>query len=85
MELNSQAFCGMICYNFQFGLSKTQNLEYLQAALGHGAPSRSTVFAWFAEFKRGWRCLEDESQRGRPAVSGVPENVERVQQLVVED
>ena len=56
----------MIFYNFKNGLNLAQSLERLTQAFGDLAPSRATVFNWFAEFKRGKTSFEDEERSERP-------------------
>jgi hypothetical protein len=75
----------MIFYDFRAGLNQEQCLERLQSAFSHDAPSRSTVFSWLAEFRRGRQSLEDEPRCGRPPTAVTPENIELVRQLVLED
>jgi hypothetical protein len=49
----------MMFYDSKRGLSAAESLENLNAAFGDEAPSRATVFRWFAEFKRGRTSFED--------------------------
>ena len=75
----------MIYYDFCAGLNQEQCLHRLQSAFRDQAPSRSTVFYWFAEFRRGRESLEDEPRCGRPPTAVTPANIERVRELVLED
>eukprot|EP00794_Sanderia_malayensis_P001653 gene1653-1840_t len=49
------------------------------------APSRATVFRWFAEFKRGREILKDDAHSGRPPTAVVPETVAAVEKMLRED
>ena len=51
------------------GLNQAQSLERLTQAFGDLAPSRTTVFNWFAEFKRGRTSFEDEERSGSPSTA----------------
>ena len=54
----------MIFYDFKRNLSAAESLVNLTSAFGEKAPSRATVFNWFAEFRRGRASLEDEQRSG---------------------
>ena len=56
----------MIFYYFKIGLNQAQSLERLTQAFGDLAPSRASIFNWFAEFKRGRTFFGDEERSGRP-------------------
>jgi len=82
MELNREQFRTLIYYDFKSNLNQQQCLERLQTAFGESAPSRATIFHWYAEFKRGRGYLEDDPRPGRPLESVTVENVNRVKELV---
>ena len=46
------------------------------------APSRATVFRWFAKFKRGRDSLKDEAHPGRPLTAVVPETIDVVRKML---
>ena len=75
----------MIFYDFKSGLNQQQSHSRLQAAFSNEAPSRTTVYDWFAEFRRGRRSLEDDPRSGRPAEATTGVQVAAVQRLVEED
>ena len=85
MELKSEHFRSMILYDFKCGLNESQTLERLTQASGDLAPSRATVFRWFAEFKRGRTSLKDEERSGRPTSVVTEENISAVEALIKED
>ena len=85
MELQRTHFCAMIFYDFKSGLNQQQSHNRLKAAFGNEAPSRTTVYDWFAEFRRGQRSLEDDPRSGRPATATTDIQVAAVRKLVEED
>ena len=85
MELESDHFRSMIWYDFKCGLNESQTLERLTQAFWDLAPSRATVFRWFAEFKRGRTSLKDEERSGRPKYVVTEENISAVEALIKED
>ena len=85
MELEREHFCAMILYDFKCGLNESQTLERLTKAFGDLAPSRATVFRWFAEFKRGRTSLKDEERSVRPTSVVTEECISAVETLIKED
>ena len=85
MELQRTHFRAMIFYDFKSGLNQQQSHNRLKAAFGNEAPSRTTVYDWFAEFRRGRRSLEDDPRSGRPATATTDIQVAAVRKLVEED
>ena len=78
MEVGSQEFRMMMFYDSKRGLSAAESLANLNAAFGDEAPSRATVFRWFAEFKRGRTSFEDEPRSGCPSTVVTGGNVDAV-------
>ena len=85
MELNREHFRAMIFYDFRRGLTQQQCADQLALTFGDEAPSRATVFRWFSEFNRGRSALQDEFREGRPKSVVVPENIDAVRELVLQD
>ena len=75
----------MIFYDFKSGLNQQQSHSRLQADFGNEASSRTTIYDWFAEFRRGRRSLEDDPHSGCPAEATTGVQVAAVQRLVEED
>ena len=44
-----------------------------------------TVYRWFSEFTRGRISLADSSREGRPFSAVVPENIDAVRELIMQD
>ena len=85
MELRSEHFRAMIFYDFKRNLSAAESLANLTSAFGEQAPSRATVFNWFAEFRRGRASLEDEQRSGRPVSVAHEDSIAAVEKLVKAD
>ena len=82
MDLERSDFRGMIYYDFLRDLSASQSLTQLNSVFGDQAPSRATVFNWFAEFRRGRTSLSDEEFIGRPATAVTPDNLAKVKKII---
>ena len=85
MDLSCENFRAMIYYDFQRGLSQQQCIDQLHSTFGDEAPSKTTVYHWFSEFNRGRRSLKDELKEGRPKSVVVPQNIDAVRELVMQD
>ena len=53
--------------------------------LGDEAPSKTSVYRWYEEFNRGRSSLQDEFREGRPKSVVVPETIDAVRQLILQD
>ncbi|GBP04507.1 hypothetical protein EVAR_3883_1 [Eumeta japonica] len=60
-------------------------MHQLISTLGDGAPSKGTVYHWFREFNRGQSMLADEFKKGRPESVVVPQNINAVRELIMQD
>ena len=85
MELTREHFRAIIFHNFRRGLSRQECIDELKSLYGDEAPSYSTVKNWFNEFNRGRRSLKDEDREGRPKTAVVPENIDAVRELIMQD
>lgn len=85
MKLNRENFRSMIFYDFRCGLSQQESCQRLQLAFGDEAPSRSSVYSWFGEFRRGRDHLHDDVREGRPATAVTESNIDTVRQLLMTD
>ncbi|CAK9815952.1 Histone-lysine N-methyltransferase SETMAR [Anthophora plagiata] len=85
MELTRENFRAMIYYDFRRGLSQQQCIDQLISTFGDEAPSKTTVYHWFSEFNRGRHSLTDEFKEGRPKSVVVPQNIDAVRELVMQD
>ena len=85
MELKPEHFLAIIFYNFQRQLTQQPCIDELNSIVGNEAPTRTSVYRWYGEFNRGRSSLQDEFREGRPKSVVVPETIDAVRQLVLED
>ena len=85
MELTREHFRAMIYYDFKDGLSQQNCFERLKKCFDDHAPSRTTVYEWYASFKRGRASLEDDARSGRPLTATLPKKVDKVLLMVEEN
>ena len=69
----------------KFGESATVTYGKLQRAYGEHSLFRAQVFRWHKSFLEGREQVEDELRAGRPSISQMDDNVERVRYLVRSD
>ena len=85
MELNREHFRAIIFYNFRCGLTQQQCIDKLDSIFGDEAPSRTSVYRWYREFNRAYSSLQDEFREGRLKSVVVPETIDVVRQLILQD
>ena len=85
MELNREHFRAIIFYNFRRGLTKQQCIDELNLIFGDEVPSRTSVYRWYAEFNRSRSSLQDEFREGLPKAVVVPETIDAVSQLILQN
>lgn len=85
MELTREHFRAIIFHNFRRGLSRQECIDELSSLYGDEAPSYSTVKNWYNEFNRDRRSLRDEFREGRPKSVVVPQNIDSVRELIMQD
>ena len=64
MELSRRDFRVMVFYDYMKGLHQEQHLENVKHLFGKNASSRTQVFWWFCEFRRGRRSFDDAHRCG---------------------
>jgi len=52
---------------------------------GDEAPSKTTVYRWFSKFNRDRSLLSDTFREGRPKSAVVPENIDAVREMIMQD
>ena len=62
-----------------------QAQQWLAKCYGDSAPSKTTIFRWYPEFKRGRTDTEDAERSGRPHEVVTPETIKKVHQIVFEN
>ena len=85
MELNREYFRAIISYNFRRGLTQQQCIDELNSIYGDEASSRTSVYRWYGEFNRSRSLLQDEFPEGHPKSVVVPETIDAVHQLILQD
>lgn len=85
MEISNRDFRVMIFYDFRYGLTPQHCVKKLNSLFGDEAPSETTVYKWFAEFKRGRSTFDDDPREGRPCTSVVAKNIDAVREMILED
>lgn len=85
MNLNREHYRAMIFYDYQSGLSASDSLNRLSTAFPDSAPSRTTVYEWYSEFRNGRVSLKDSARVGRPMEATNEENVEAIRGILSVD
>ena len=85
MELNREHFRAIIFYNFRRRLTQQQCIDELNSIFGDEAPSRTSVYRWYGEFNRGRVSFQNEFREGRPKSVVVPETIDAVRQLILQN
>jgi histone-lysine N-methyltransferase SETMAR len=85
LPLTSRDKRGAILVQFRLGNSAAQCFETLQKALADQAPSKSTVYEWFASFRSGSFSLDDDPREGGPNFIVTPENIASMKRHLDED
>ena len=85
MEFTSENFRAIIFYNFRRGLLRQESIDELKSLFGDKALSYSNVKNWFNEVNRGHNSLKHEFREGPPKTVVVPENIEAVRKMILQD
>ncbi|XP_023237730.1 histone-lysine N-methyltransferase SETMAR-like [Centruroides sculpturatus] len=67
------------------GFSPTNIKAELDSTLGESAPSFTTIKYWVAELKQGRTSCEDEHRSCRPSEVTMPEMVEKIHKMVLDE
>ncbi|KYN06861.1 hypothetical protein ALC62_02182, partial [Cyphomyrmex costatus] len=81
--IEKQEYRILIKHCFLMGKTPKQSLQWLQKCYPTSAPSRTTVYRWFSEFKMSHTSTEDASRSGRPKEA--TEIVKQVHRIVLND
>ena len=85
MELNREHLRVIIFYNIRRGLTQQQFIDELNSIFDDEALSRTSVYRWYGEFNRGCSSLQDEFREGCPKSVVVPETIDAVRQLILQN
>ena len=75
----------IIFYNFRRELTQQQCIDELNLIFGDEAQSRTSVYRWYGEFNRSRSSLQDEFRDSRSKSAVVPETIDAVRQLILQD
>jgi transposase len=70
---------------FLNGNSAKEIYDYISVTLGDKRPSYSTVKNWVARFRTGHLSTEDEKRSGRPTKVTIPENLDAIYFMILDD
>ncbi|KAG5308219.1 GVQW3 protein, partial [Acromyrmex insinuator] len=79
--MEKQEYHILIKHCFLMGKTSEQSLKWLQKCYPTSAPSRTTIYRWFSEFKK----TEDAPRSGRPKEATNAEIVKQVHRIVLSD
>ena len=85
IELTRGHFRSITFYNFRRGLSRQECIDELKSLFDDKTPSYNTVKNRFYEFNRGRSSLKDEFREGSSKTAVVPENIDAVRELIMQD
>jgi transposase len=72
-------------YLFLKGNSAKKIYDDTSVTLGDKCPSYSTVKNWVYRFRAGHLSTEDEERSGRPTQVTIPENVDAIHSMILDD
>ncbi|EFN64679.1 Putative uncharacterized protein FLJ37770, partial [Camponotus floridanus] len=81
--MEKQEYRILIKHYFLMGKTSEQSLKWLQKCYPTSAPSRTTIYRWFSEFKMGRTSTKDVPRSGRPKESTNAEIVKQVHRIVL--
>ena len=84
-SLSRRDFRAMILYDFMQGKDYTQSYETMSGCFGDQAPSKTTVWNWYNDFKLGRKSLKDSDRCGRPNSAINEDKITEVKTLIEED
>ena len=75
----------LIKHYFLMGKNTVDAKQWLDKRYGDFASGKSTIIDWYAEFKRGRTNTDGAERSGRPKSAVVPENITKVDKIVLYD
>ncbi|GBP07593.1 hypothetical protein EVAR_2731_1 [Eumeta japonica] len=72
----------MIFYDFKCNLKAQQRLTWLRTTFGNEASRKTTIYNWFAEFKRGRVNFSDEFRDGPLSTTMYDKNINAVLRMI---
>ncbi|KYQ60738.1 hypothetical protein ALC60_00185 [Trachymyrmex zeteki] len=83
--MEKQEYRILIKHCFLMEKTSEQSLQWLQKCYPTSAPSRTTVYRWFSEFKMGRTSTKDAPRSGKPKEATNAEIVKQVHRIVLSD
>ncbi|EGI60687.1 Histone-lysine N-methyltransferase SETMAR, partial [Acromyrmex echinatior] len=83
--MEKQEYRILIKHCFLMGKTSEQSLKWLQKCYPTSAPSRTTVYRWFSEFKMSRTSTEDAPRSGRPKEATNAKIAKQVHRIVLSD
>lgn len=83
METKEQR--AVIKFCFKIGNTASETYDKIKQVYGESCLSRTRVFDWFKQFKKGRTSVDDEERAGRPRTSNTHENAERIRAILAKD
>ncbi|CAH2106191.1 unnamed protein product [Euphydryas editha] len=81
----SRGFRWINSHNFRRGLSQQECVDELSYLYCDKAPSKTTAYRWYSKFNRSRSSVADEFREGRPKSVVVPQNIDAVRELIMQD
>ena len=82
---HTSAICSKKYQKMELNRKHFRVIDELNSIFGDETPSRTSVYWWSGEFNWGRSSLQDEFREGRPKSLVVPETINAVRQLILED
>lgn len=83
--MEKEQYRSVIRFLFLSGKTCEEIKPILDGVYGTHSPSRTTVYHWFAEFRRGRTSVFDEPRPGGPKTATTEETVDKIHDLVLAD
>ena len=84
-KMDKNEFRVLIKHCYLMGKNTVQAQQWLEKCYPDCAPSKTTIYRWYADFKRGRTDANDAERSGRPNAAVNPENIEQVLKIVMDD
>ena len=75
----------LIKFCFKLGKTAAETHKMLKEAFGDNSLGQTQAYEWFKHFKNGRISVDDDERSGRPSTIATTVNVEKVQEVILED
>ena len=83
--MDKNEFRVLIKHCYLIGKNIVQAQQWLEKCYADCALLKTTIFRWYADFKRGRTDTNDAERSGRPNEALTPENIKQVLKIVMDD